>query len=116
MLPDIHLEVSILCTIVRETDIDNYKNLERVIKYVQENIGLPFTLSIEKYGNMKWNVDALFPVNKDTRSHTGGFVNMVTVGDYFQSRKRKMNTKRSTEAYLVGLEEVLTQVSGPNTS
>ena len=43
-------------------------------------------------------------------SHTGGFMTMGTRGDYVQSSKQKLNTKSSTEAKLVGVDDVLTQV------
>ena len=51
--PDIQLAVSFLCTRVRRPDTDDYKNLERVMKYIQGNIGLPVILSIKKLGNIK---------------------------------------------------------------
>ena len=47
---------------------------------------------------------------KDMRSHTGGFVTMGTVGAYVWSSKQKLNTNSSTEAELVGVDDVLTQV------
>ena len=47
---------------------------------------------------------------KDMRSHTGGFVTMGTVGAYVRSSKQKLNTKSSTEAEVVGVDDVLTQV------
>ena len=35
---------------------------------------------------------------------------MVTEGAYVQSRKYKLNTKSSTEAEIVGVDDVLTQL------
>ena len=58
----------------------------------------------------KGYVDAAFEVHKDTRSHTGGFMTMVTGGDYAQSRKQNLKTKSSTEAEVFGVDDVLTQV------
>ena len=49
--PDIQPEVLLLFTRVRYPDTDDYKNLKRVMEYVQGNIGLPLILSIEKSGN-----------------------------------------------------------------
>ena len=80
------------------------------MKYIQGNIGLPLILSIDQSGNIKWYVDVSFAVHRDMRSHTGGFMTMGTGGAYVQSRKRKLNTKSSTEAELVGVDDVLTQV------
>ena len=96
--PDIQLAVSFLCTIVIGIDTDDYKKLERVMKYIQGTIGLPMMLSIDKSGNIKWYVDASFTVHKDMRSHTGGFITMGTGEDYVQSSKQNLKTNSSTKA------------------
>ena len=80
------------------------------MKYIQRNIGLPLILSINKSGNIKWYVDAVFAVHKDMRSHTDGFMTMGTGGDYVQYSKQNLKTKISTESKLVGLDDLLTQV------
>ena len=46
------------------------------MKYIQSTIVVIFILSIYKYDNVKWYVDAAFDVHKDIRSHTGGFMTM----------------------------------------
>ena len=81
-----------------------------VMKYIQGIIGLPLILSIENYGNIKWYVNVAFAVHNNIRSHTGGFMTMVTGGSYVKYSKQKLNTKISTEAYLVKLNDVLIQV------
>ena len=43
------------------------------------------------------------------RSHTVGFITMITVGAYVQYRKQKLNTKSSTKSDRVGVGNVLTQ-------
>ena len=80
------------------------------MNYIQGTIGLTLILSIDKSGNINWHVDAAFVVHKDMRSHTGGLMAMGKVGAYLQSRKQKLDTKISTEAELVGVDDVLTQV------
>ena len=77
---DIHLAVTLLFTRVIGPDTDDYKNLERVIKYIQGTIGLPLILSIDKSVNINWYVDSAFAVHKDMRSHTCGFITIVTGG------------------------------------
>ena len=95
---------------MRRPDTDEYKKLARVMKYIQGTIGLPLIFSIDKSGNIKWYVDALFAAQKDTMSHTGGFMTMGTGGAYVQSSKQKLNNKSSTKANLVGVDDFLTQV------
>ena len=82
----------------------------RVMKYIQGTIGLPLILSINKSGNIKWSFDAAFAVHRDMKSHTGGFMTMVTVGGYMQTRKKKLKTNSSTESKLVGVSDVLNHV------
>ena len=77
------------------------------MKYIQGTIGLPLILSIDKWGNIKWYVDASFAVHTDMRSHTGGFMTMGTWGSYVQSIKQNLNTKSSNEANLVVVDDVL---------
>ena len=67
--------------------------MARVMKYIQGNIGLPLILSINKSGNIKWYVDAAFAAHMYMRSHTGGFMTMVTGGAYAQSSKQNLKTK-----------------------
>ena len=67
-------------------------------------------MSIDKSGNIKWYVDASFAVQTDMRSHTGGFMTTGKGGAYVQSSKQKLKTKSSTEAKLVGVDDVLAQV------
>ena len=55
-------------------------------------------------------VDSEFTVQKDMMSHTGGFMTMGTGGAYVQSIKQKLNTKSSTEAGIVGVDDVITQL------
>ena len=85
------------------------RKCKKVLKYIQGTIGLPFILSTDRSVNVKWYVDAASAVQKDMQSHTGGFMTMVTEGVYFQSIKKK-NIKISTDAKLVRVVNVLTQV------
>ena len=80
------------------------------MKYIQWTIGLPLINSINKSGNINWYVDSAFAVQKDMRSHTGVFMTMVAGGAYIQYSKQNLNTKSSTEAELVGVDDVITQL------
>ena len=62
-----------------DIDIDDYKKLSMLMKYIKYHIGLPLIISIDNIGNIKWYVDAEFVVLKYKRGHTDGFMSMVTV-------------------------------------
>ena len=69
-----------MCNRLREHETDEYKNLLRAMNYIQVTIGPSLILSINKPGNIKWYTNAAFEVQKYTRIHNGGFMNMGTGG------------------------------------
>jgi hypothetical protein len=108
--PDIQLPVAFLCTRVQHPDTDDYKKLTRVMKYLRATIGLPLILGIDGRGGVKWYVDAAFAVHRDMRSHTGAMMTMGTGAAHCVSSKQKINTKSSTEAEFVGVDDIMGQV------
>jgi hypothetical protein len=59
---------------------------------------------------IKWYIDASFAVHHDFRSHTGGAMSYGTSVPISISRIQKLNTKSSTEAELVGVDDVTTMI------
>ena len=58
---------------------------------------------------MQWWVDASYGTHHDMRSHTGGVFTLGKGAIYATSMRQKLNTKSSTEAELVGVNDVLPQ-------
>jgi hypothetical protein len=108
--PDIQTAVSFLCTRVKCPDVDDYKKLRRVMQYLRNSIDLSLTLEADNTKIMKWWIDASFGVHPDMRSHTGGVLTLGRGAAYATSTKQKLTTKSSTEAELVGVNDVLSQV------
>ena len=54
---------------------------------------------------VKWYVDAAFAVHPDFKSHTGGVMTFGRGAVQSISRKQKLNTRSSTEAELVGVDD-----------
>ena len=94
--PYIHISVPFLFTIARYSDTGYYKNMSKMMKYIQVTIGLTLILSINNSGNIKWYVDAAFALHKYMMSRTDGFMNMGTGASYVNSLKQKLNNKNST--------------------
>ena len=107
---DIQTAVAFLCTRVKTPDVDDYKKLACVIKYLCGTVNMPLTLEAENLQLVKWWVDASFAVHEDMKSHTGGAMSLGRGVIYGTSTRQKINTKSSTEAELVGVNEVLPQV------
>jgi hypothetical protein len=107
--PDIQTAIAFLCTRVQHPTRHDYNKLSRVIKYLRKTKDLVLRLSADNLNIIKWWVDASYGVHEDMRSHTGGVMSMGTGAAYSTSKKQKLNTKSSTEAELVGIDDVLPQ-------
>lgn len=70
--PDIQTAVAFLCMRVKDPDIDHYKKLAQVIKYLHKYPKIPLMLEGCKLDSVVRSVDASFGVHGDMRSHTGG--------------------------------------------
>ena len=105
--PDIGTAIAFLCTRVKSPDVHDWKKLGRVMKYLQLTPFLPLVLGWNGTGDVYWYVDASFAVHKDMRSHTGGMMTLGQGAVISSSTKQKINTKSSTEAELVGVDDVL---------
>ena len=108
--PDLQTAVAFLCTRVHDPDEDDYKKLARVIKYLRQSSHLPLVLGSDGKGNIYWSVDAAFAVHSDMRGHTGAHMSMGQGTLVAISSKQKMNTRSSTEAELVGVDQPLPMI------
>ena len=108
--PDIQTAIAFLCTRVQKPDVDDNKKLGRVIKYLRKTTWMPLRLEADSLNIAKWWVDASYAVHPDMKSHTGGVFTVGKGAIYGSSTRQKINTKRSTEAELVVVAEVLPQI------
>jgi hypothetical protein len=99
--PDIQMAVTFLCTRVKGTEMDYYKKLTRVMKYLCGTATMPLILEANNLNIMKWWVYASFAVHPDMKSHTGGAMSMGRGPVYGTSTHQKINTTSSTEAEVV---------------
>jgi hypothetical protein len=108
--PDIQTPVAFMTTRVKQPDKDDYKKLTRVVKYLRATPKLYLTLEADDTHIVKWWIDASFAVHKDMKSHTGGTMSLGKGSAYSASTRQKLNTKGSTEAELVGVNDLMPQV------
>eukprot|EP00978_Attheya_sp_CCMP212_P034632 scaffold146129_cov35-Attheya_sp.AAC.1 len=71
---------------------------------------MPLVLEGDNMRILKWWVDASYAVHPDMRSHTGGTLSLGKGSVYSTSTRQKLNTKSSTEAELVGMSDVMSQI------
>jgi hypothetical protein len=107
--PDLQTAVAFLCTRVQTLTHDNRAKLTRTMKYLRGTKHLVLRLRADNLNIVTWWVDVAFAVHNDMRSHTGGAMSLGAGAIYSSSQKQKMNTKSSTEAELVGINDVLPQ-------
>jgi len=108
--PDIQVCVAFLCTRVKSPNEEDYEKLGRVITYLMNTIHLPLIIGADDSGSMIWNIDASFAVHPDCKSHTGASLTLGHGSALSMSCKQKINTKSSTEAELVGVDDAMTFV------
>jgi hypothetical protein len=108
--PDIQTPIALLCTRVKDPDVDDYKKLRRVVCYLRATKELALTLEADDLTAIQWWVDASFAVHWDMRSHTGGTMSFGKGSPYSTSVRQKLTTKSSTEAELVGVDDVMPMV------
>jgi len=104
--PDIHTAVALLCTRVKNPNLEDWKKLIRLLKYCNGTRQDKLTLSADNLHVIKWSVDSSFAVHPDFKSHTGGCMSLGTGAPITTSRKQKLNTRSSTESELVSVDDM----------
>ena len=108
--PDIQPTVAVLATRVQKPNSQDWQKLLRLMKYLNGTKKYHMSLKIDNMKVVKWYVDASFAVHPDFRSHTGGVMKMGTGAIQSISSKQKLNTRSSTEAEIVGVDDAATKI------
>jgi Reverse transcriptase (RNA-dependent DNA polymerase) len=109
--PDLLPTVSFLCTRVQAPDVDDWKKLGRCLTYLRDNANEPYILSMDDGClRIRWWVDASYGVHPDLKGHTGATMSMGRGCMFSLSRKQKLNTRSSTEAELVGVDDAMSLI------
>ena len=95
---------------VKAPDIDDWKKLIRMLRYLKGTVDLRITLSASNATttglSLKWHIDAAFAVHLDYKSHSGGNLTLGKGSINTISTKQKLNTKSSTESELVAVDDL----------
>ena len=108
--PDIRLAVAFLCTRVKEPTTYDWFKLVRMMNFLKRTKEDCLTLAMDDSSNIVWSIDAAFAVHPDMKSHTGMSMTMGKGAVISLSRKQKLNTRSSTEAELVAVDDCMAQV------
>ena len=107
---DTQMAVAFLCTRVKNPDEDDWKKLIRLLCYLRTIKNLFLTLEADNLNDATWWAYDAFAVHPDYKSHTGGLLSYGKGAIQTMSRKQKLNTKSSTQAELVGPDDILSSL------
>ena len=108
--PDILAAVAFLCTRVKEPNATDWTKLVRLMDFLKRTKKDCLILKADGSSRVIWSVDASFAVHPDLKSHTGGTMTLGRGAIQSISRKQKLNTRSSTEAELIGVDDNMAQV------
>jgi hypothetical protein len=104
---DISMAIAFLTRQVRSPNIEDWEKLRHLMEYLRGDIERPLILGANNEGMLTWYDDASFTVHPNMHRHTGGGMTMGRGFPISVSTKQKLNTKRSTESELVGLDDMM---------
>ena len=108
--PDIALAVAFLTTRVRNPTFLDWKKLRRCVQYLSCYTHLVLTLKSDNLPINKWWVDASYAVHHDCKGHTGSMLSLGKGAVSCHSTRQKINTRSSTEAELVAVDDMAGQI------
>jgi hypothetical protein len=104
---DIQPAAAFLTMRVRLPDKDGWGKVNRVLSYLKGTLHMPLILLADLLMLSRWWVDGAYTVHNNCRGHTGAGMSFGQGMALSYSWKQKINTKSSTEADLVGVEDSL---------
>jgi len=108
--PDILPTTAFLCTRVQQPTALDWAKLTRLMDFLKRTKEDCLSLSADNLNIIKWGIDASFAVHPDMKSHTGLTMTLGKGSVQSVSRKQRLNTRSSTEAELVGVDDGITSV------
>jgi hypothetical protein len=99
--------IAYLSTRVQRPTEDDWKKLRRLIQFIRATQEDVLTLKADNSHVINWHVDAAFAVHDDFKSHTGAVISIGSGAIIAGSTKQKVNSRSSTEAELIGLDEYM---------
>jgi hypothetical protein len=108
--PDIQPAIAFLTTRVKEPDKQDWFKLKRMMSFLNKTQEDVLTLTCDDTQTITWHLDAAFAVHKDAKSHTGATMTLGSGSIISVSTKQKINTRSSTEAELVSIDDVVSKV------
>jgi hypothetical protein len=94
--PDINPTIAVLCTWVKQPNLDDRKKLKRLMLFLNDMKNDKLILSADDLHVIKWFADSTFSVHPDFKSHIGCSMTFGQGSPINKSAKQKLNTRSST--------------------
>lgn len=108
--PDIQPAIAFLSTRVKSPGEPDWFKLRKMMCFLKGTRDDVLTLSSDDSNNIIWHVDAAFGVHNDMKSHTGATMSLGEGAIQSISTKQKVNTRSSTIAELVSIDDVISKI------
>ena len=108
--PDVLTAITFLCTRVTKPTEEDWRKLKRVIQWLSCTKEDVLRLKSDGKPVLHWYGDASFAVHPDFKSHTGGVLTMGHGCVAAYSMKHKINTRSSTEAELIAVDDLMSDI------
>ncbi len=104
---DIQPATAFLTTRVKSPDEDDWVKVKRVLGYPKGTLHMLLILLADLLTLLRWWVDAAYVVHHDCKGHTGAGMSFGQGMALSYSWKHKVMSKSSTEAELIGVDDML---------
>jgi hypothetical protein len=105
---DIQPTTAFLTTRVRLPDKDDWGKVKRVLSYLKGTLHMPLIVLTDLLILSRWWVDAAYAMHDDCQGHTRAGMSLGQgMALSYSYWRQKINTKSSTEAELVGVDDSL---------
>jgi hypothetical protein len=107
---DIQPAIAFLTTRVKAPNQGDWFKLKKMMSYLKTTQEDVLTLQADDTKTIIWHLDAAFAVHQDFKSHTGATMTLGKGAIQATSTKQKVNSRSSTEAKLVAMDDVVAKV------
>ena len=90
---------------MKDPNESDWNKLIRLMKFPNGTRDKKLRLNVDNIKCIKWYIDVAFTVHADYKSHTGATMTFGEGAVQSISRKQKLNTRSSTEAELVAVDD-----------
>ena len=108
--PDLEPGFAFLSTRVKCSTEEDWSKLVKIMNFLKVTKNDILTLEADDTGNLYWHLDAAFAVHQDMKGHMGATFSLGCGGIDNGSTKQKINSRSSTKAELVGVDDKISKI------